>query len=47
MTVQGCIGSVVDELGRSELYTLPLPLGMEGREGESAGLGGREGERER
>lgn len=46
MTVQGCGGRVVDKLGRSELHTPPLPLGVEGREAESVGVGER-GRRER
>lgn len=46
MTVQGCGGRVVDKLGWSELYTPPLPLGVEGRETGSAGVGER-GSRER
>ncbi len=36
---------MVDKLGRSELYTPPLPLGVEGRETERAGVGERENDK--
>ena len=46
MTVQGCGGGAGDELGRSDLYTPSLPLGVEGRETESAGVGEQGKERD-
>lgn len=39
MTVRGCGGRAAEKLVWSELYTPPLPRGVEGRETESAGVG--------